>query len=519
MLAAPEVRLKNTKKGVIGLLCTFALLAPACGGGGGGGGNIPAVSGTRESGQSSLMDQTVAGRGKCDPNNHERPFIIEWDATDMSSFEAYAANDVVVVQYEGCNLKVLDRCRDDSVRGSLGAYRPVDWTSGSLETIDISNEGDLYAKLPLGVVSLGGRVSAGEKFHMEYYVAGTRGATRATIYNEDLSRYSGCKGATHFVYAYNLGAFALGSRSEIRSEVGGSVYGFGAGGSNKKTNKAAKKGGELAACKSESAQEIDGCKAPIRLTLRPIEQSENPDKAAQRAPDTDASLNAAGKVNQRIEMSEEARAHYDSALVKMNAKDGKGCLAELAEHDKRDPKHMSTDPKSPFGSMRGQCLMLAGQCDAGRTHLRKSMEMTQGASSSPEQIDRIVEALAGRHCQGGNMNPRDQFIKAMMELQQGTSQTKSAATCSSAYNTVRRLTPQVKPKNEDDNRFIIDAPKVLYHMASNCLARAGDCAAARRVFNESYPAESLANVKDPKLKETIMKSTFDLLVTKCATPK
>jgi len=39
------------------------------------------------------------------------------------------------------------------------------------------------------------------------------------------------------------------------------------------------------------------------------------------------------------------------------------------------------------------------------------------------------------------------------------------------------------------------------------------------VFNESYPAESLANVKDPKLKETIMKSTFDLLVTKCATPK
>ena len=83
--------------------------------------SVPGSAQTRLSGQSSMMDQTFAGQNKCNPNNHLRPFIIEWDATDMSSFEAITANDVVFVHYEGCELTVLDGCRNDQIRGSLGA--------------------------------------------------------------------------------------------------------------------------------------------------------------------------------------------------------------------------------------------------------------------------------------------------------------------------------------------------------------------------------------------------------------
>src|SRR5262245_43570746 len=85
-------------------------LGAACGGAP----TVPGVTPSRESGQSSLMGETFAGKNKCNAANHERPFIIEWDATDMSSFEARAANDVVVVKYVGCDLKVLDSCVDDS---------------------------------------------------------------------------------------------------------------------------------------------------------------------------------------------------------------------------------------------------------------------------------------------------------------------------------------------------------------------------------------------------------------------
>src|SRR5690348_8702821 len=67
-----------------------------------------------------LMSRTFAGQNRCNAKAHERPFVIEWDATDMSSFEARAANDIIFVRYEGCDLQVLDGCVDDSVRGSLG---------------------------------------------------------------------------------------------------------------------------------------------------------------------------------------------------------------------------------------------------------------------------------------------------------------------------------------------------------------------------------------------------------------
>jgi hypothetical protein len=459
------------------LTATLLCLAvyPACGPGG-----IPGAGGSRESGQSKLMDQTFAGKNACNPDNAERPFIIEWDATDMSSFESFAADDVVLVKYEGCNLKVLDHCRNDSVKGSLGTYRPVEWTSGSLEKMEISNEAELYANLPLGAASLGGRVSGGEKFRMEYYVAGTRTATRDAVYADDLKKIPGCEGATHFVYGYNLGAFALGSVTNTSAEAGGSLYGFGAGGSKKTTQKADKQGGDLGTCKSDSAKEIEGCKVPIRLTLRRINSGENPEVASTKAPETDASLNAAGRIEAKL-----------------------------------DPKHKSTDPKSGFGLPRGQCLMMAGKCDAGKQLVRKTLEANgQVASTGPEHIDKMVEAYASMHCQGA-MSSRDQLLKSLQELQQGAFMTKKTVPfCENAYKTAKRLLKTVKPKDDDDSQ-IANAPKSLFTMAGNCAARAGDCKAAYKLFSDAYPPESLEKVKDAKQRETIIRSTFDSIVSKC----
>lgn len=158
----------------------LGLLTSGCGGGPalpvGGSGSVP-----------DLTAKTFAGQNRCNPKNHERPFIIEWDATDQASFQSYAASDVVFVQYEGCELKPLDGCRDDSAKGQYGAYKPVEWTSGGLEVMDIHNEGELYARLPLGAADLSAKVQGGEKLHMEYYVSGTRTATRDKIFRDDLA--------------------------------------------------------------------------------------------------------------------------------------------------------------------------------------------------------------------------------------------------------------------------------------------------------------------------------------------
>lgn len=500
------------KQPVIISLVALAATSFACGP------RIPGT-GTRASGQSGLMDKTYAGANKCNPKSHDRPFVIEWDATDMSSFETHAASDIVVVKYEGCSMKVLDQCRNDSVRGSLGAYKPVEYSSGSLEKIDISDEGELYAKLPLGVATLGGRVSSGERFHMEYYVAGTRSATRDAVYAGDLESLPGCKGATHFVYGYNVGAFALGTATQTTAEVEGSLYGFGGGGSKKTSSQTDKSGGDLATCKSDGAKEVEGCKVPVRLTLREIQAGTNPDQAAQRAPDTDASLNAAGQISQKLEMSEEARAHYDAATQKMNSNDGKGCLKELDEHDRLDAKHQSSDPKSGLGFLRAQCVMMAGQCDAGKVQLRKTLEATQGGQMGPEQIDRTVDALAGRYCQGANMSQRDQLLKAMQELQQGAYMSKKDKNfCMSAYGVAKRLAPVVKPKDDEDTQ-VTNVERTLYSVAPTCLARAGACDDAYKVFLEALPKETRAGmdkIQDAAAREKVLRSTFDSVTSnKC----
>jgi hypothetical protein len=475
------------------------------------------TAGTRDSGQSRLMDESFAGQNACNPDDHTRPFIIEWDATDMSSFESFAANDIVIVKYEGCKLRVLDECRNDSIRGSQGAYKPPEWTSGSLETLDIHNEGELYAKLPLGQATLGGRVAGGERFHMEYFVAGTVYATREAVYRDDLKSNPGYDAATHFVYGYNLGAFALGSYNETEVQAGVSLYGFGGGGNRTTGRSAEKKGGDLAVCRSDSMTEVMGCKAPIRLNLRTIRDGANPEVAIMSRPDDAASLTAAAAVNAKVEMNEEARAHYDAAMAKAAARDGKGCLAEWDAYDKLDPNHKSTDPKNSTAHQRSMCLMIAGKCDAGKALAAKTTAATATMQMSPEKIDSYVESLAMIWCQG-EMSERDQLLKANWELQQAaTSGTPEVSHCDKHWATAKKLLPKIKPKNEDDH-MMVSMDYSINNYAPGCFARAGDCKKAFAAYKESIPKRTLEaweNIKDDALREKVLRDSFESSVKKC----
>ena len=476
------------------------------------------TKGSRDSGQSNLMADSFAGKNACNPDNDLRPFIIEWDATDMSSFEQHAASDIVFVHYEGCSLRVLDECRNESIRGEQGAYKPAEWTSGSLETLDVNNEAELYAKLPLGQATLGGRVQGGEKFHMEYYVAGTRTASRDAVYQSDLTGKYGCEKATHFVHGYNLGAFALASSKNLTASAGGSAFGFGAGGSETRASSAEKKGGKLAVCDSESAKEVEGCKAPIRVTLRNIRPGENPEKTAMAAPDTPDSLAAAAIVNAKVEMSEEASARFQAAQRSMGAGDGKNCLKELDAHDKLNAKNKSSDAKSGFGFMRGQCLMLAGQCDAGKSLIRKSAEQAAHMKTmGPEQIDAMAQQYGSMYCQG-KMNDRDTLLKAITTLSMGSNNsTLGAKGCEEAYQTVKKLKLKVKPKDGEDNTLIhLDGN--LPAIAAGCFGRNGDCKAARAKMIESFAGERKAGfdkIKDPATLEKIYDDLVGAYSPKC----
>ncbi len=469
-------------------LLPILTLVAACGGGAS---SIPAAAPVRESGQSALMDKTFAGGNKCNPKSHERPFVIEWDATDTSSFEARASTDVVFVKYEGCELKVLDGCADDAVRGALGTYRPVEWTSGSVEKLDIANEGELFAKLPLGVASLDARVQAGEQFHMEYFAAGVRTSTRSAVFRKDLERIHACSEATHFIYGYNVGAFALGSTKDIKAEAGATVWGFGAGGSKKSSISAEKKGGLLSSCRGESAKEIASCKTPIRLTLREVSEGENPDVAASKAPEGKGTLNAAGKINRERREEKDANAYGQSATQKWSARDGKGCLADLDARDRLDPTTNSSDPKSMIAGTRAMCLMLAGQCDAGKSLYRKYAQgIMQGMS--PEQLDAGVSDKAALYCTGAPPKAaRDRLLKYARYLEGARgAEGVSLVTCGESFRGLKTahdelLKGGLDPKDGDDRANV--ETFLGLNSAPSCFAKAGDCAAAWSVTREVRP--------------------------------
>jgi hypothetical protein len=478
----------------------------------GGGGTMPSA------GQSKLADKSFAGQNKCNPKNMDRPFIIDWDATDQSSFQSHAASDVVFVHYQGCELKTLDGCRDDSVKGSFGSYKPVELTSGGVETIDIHDENELFAKLPLGAATLGGRVQSGEKFHMEYYVSGTRTATRDKVYKNDLAKNAKCAGATHFVYAYNLGAFGLAATSSLKGEVEGSYFGFGGGAKKATATTAEKKGGELSSCKGESAKEGETCRVPIRLTLREIGDGANPDAAAAKAPETDASLNLAGQLKATTDAEKQAAGHLETAMVKKQAKDGKSCLDELTIHDTLDarPTGLSTNPASgKVAGLRAECLMLAGQCDAGKSLFRKAVAATKAGEIPPDRIDVLTETLAAQNCSGSGGSDRDQYLRAIATLNRGGLgiQTKTLAECQSAFDTFMKLRTVVKPKDADDSQIPERPFDALGVPAPACFAKAGDCAAAYKTFKAMNDAKG---PEYPKLKdEKIARKIFEGYVPTC----
>lgn len=496
----------------IALTTLLALAATACGGS-----SMPAGVGAPTPG--GLAAKTFAGQNRCNPENHLRPFIIEWDATDQASFQSYAASDVVFVRYEGCDLKPLDGCRDDSAKGTFGSYKPVEWTSGGLETIDIHDEGELYARLPLGAADLSAKVEGGEKLHMEYYVSGTRTATRDTVYRGDLAANPACAGATHFVYAYNLGAFAIAAASSLKAQAHGSYFGFGAGGMTDSGTSADKKGGDLALCKGDSAKEVDACKVPVRLTLREIKAGDDPAKAVATGAVSDAALNAVGKVQAETDAQKRAQAVLQSAETKRQSGDGKGCLADLDEHDRLDPRPggLSTAPASgKTAGLRAECLMLAGQCDTGKVAFRKALEATKGGEIGPERMDAIVDATAGQYCRGSKMGEKDQYLAAMTTFRDGGLgiKKKTRDECQSAFDTFMKLSGKLRGDGSDPS-----LPKNPYDAvampAASCFAKAGDCKGAFEAYRALMNAKGPNDGWKPK-DDNAARVGFEGIVESCA---
>lgn len=444
--------------GVPLLALGLTLATAACGGG---------VTPPTMQGRAGMLSQTaVAQRCEEAAKGHERPFVVEWDATDLASFEAKAARDTIFVRYEGCKLVVLDRCSDGQVAGKLGAYGTPQFTSGTVQGFEMKNEGELYAKLPLGAATLSGRVQAGEALSLKYFVSGVAQNTRDAIYTSDLKGNEGCAGATHFVWAYNLGAFELASAANASGEAAGSVAGVGsAGGKKSHEEKAVSSGGKLASCETQDQR---ACRVPIRLALRTVSAGENPITAAPAASPagTGPAPAAGGSGEAQAEaILKEARQRYDQG-------DGQGAL-DLANKAMGLDSRLRSD--FAFKEFRAEAVMLSGKCEDGKRDYRAVLaEQDRKHEKTDFFLDREARKKANAVCAAATaIAPGDYITRARREIKAAAA-VKDAGRCKALIAGIAERTPKLdqSPKNPNfdlDGQASADAGN-SYDPAAICVA-------------------------------------------------
>lgn len=430
----------------------------------------------------NLMDRTTAGQNRCTvAKSHDRPFVVEWDATDLSSFEAKAQQGIVFVKYVGCEMTVLD-CADPSIPGKYGKYGQPQWTSGSVEQIDIKDEGELYANLPLGAAALSAKVEAGEALHLRYYVSGVASATRDSMYAGDVAGNAKCKDATHFVQAYNLGAFELSASERDAESAKVGIGGVGGGGERRHEDKRLKQGGRLDTC---TLHDQSACKVPIRLVVRTV------DPGARPAEGTTAGTPTGPAQGGRDAAADEAGELGLAASKKQQAGDGPGCLATL---DRMAPQF-----QDHYNSIRAMCELLSGKCDEGRKHWRASMAAQDTAREMKDwDLDLKVEKYVSGYeackpksdahvyatiiCKYADGSNACKAAKRAMAVRDAT-EAKQYPQCVAAGQELTTLYAQIendKPLGRDVKSETIRAIQA----AGVCAAKAGRCPDAKALFQK-----------------------------------
>jgi hypothetical protein len=191
--------------------------------------------------------------------SQQSPLVTEWPASEKANLEARLREGGVVVAYAGCSMRLLPQCR---VKGSYNWQR----TTPATDLMEIHNEDELYAKLPLGAASLEGELKGSGRLAVQTTVAGQLKLTGLSV--NEVPTTGDCAGATHVVGALSVGAFKLKSGGDLsaRGQVGAPIIGGQA--STKSGETLLRQAGDVDRCADASDEKPNSaCASPIQIFL------------------------------------------------------------------------------------------------------------------------------------------------------------------------------------------------------------------------------------------------------------
>ena len=171
----------------------------------------------------------------------------------------------------------------------------------------------------------------------------------------------------------------------------------------------------------------------------------------------------------------DASSHITAIQRAVASGDGKSCMAEFAALERLEPPEHVV---KPMALLRSQCLMLAGQCDAGKQAARAHW---QSYDFTEQNVEKAVDGDVALHCREGARTERDRLLRAMFVLGDA-SYKHTLAECRDAYAEAKQLVGKVPSGDPMD--MLHDAKGRLGSYAPGCFARAGDCPTAWRIAKE-----------------------------------
>lgn len=208
------------------------------------------------------------------------PLVVDWKAEQRADLEEVIHDGIAVLSWSDKGLTLLKRCR---VTGNYG-YLPVQVKTDvvRLETAD-----DVQASLPLGGLGIAGKIggefSKGTTLDIALAMVGKRRTTWNDVSKDDLEGQ--CDGASHYVRAILVGAFAMKTGSRAKAAAAVEIFGAGTSGQSSSSKDVATTDGKLSACESATGEENkppSGCGAILRLELEPIAKESSGKKPATK---------------------------------------------------------------------------------------------------------------------------------------------------------------------------------------------------------------------------------------------
>jgi hypothetical protein len=214
------------------------------------------------------------GQAKCRvAGGDQNPLVTEWAATDKANLERKVLDGAVAVRFSGCDLQIIEGC-------ALGGGYRWQRTTPATDGFEIRSEDDLFAKLPVGAMSLKGALAQSGSLKMTTTVAGQLRLGGATT-----PAGAACSAATHVVTGMSVGAFRLdaGDALGVRASADTPVGEIGVG--TKSSDAITRRAGDPSACSEATDQAPHAmCASPIQLFLVPIEQLAKSAAAAPAIP-------------------------------------------------------------------------------------------------------------------------------------------------------------------------------------------------------------------------------------------